>query len=112
MHHKLTLSALFVTIFSLPSEAHAQLSDPQNGVSTPRTSRTSRAFTVAVSTPDYTERLVGGDQVVEFPGDDLPADPLDAYGDMVLRPPRVLRAGLVRPRLNFVPELLKTVENL
>jgi hypothetical protein len=60
----------------------------------------------------YTEQRVGGDQVVTFPGDPLPGDTNSAYGFTVRRPPGVLRANLIRPRVNFVSELLKSVENL
>jgi len=64
-------------------------------------------------TNDYTEQTsVAGDSVVTFSGDDLPADPRGAYGDIIRRPPGTIRVGLIRPRLNFVPELLKSVENL
>lgn len=70
------------------------------------------AATVTVSTRDYTETQTGGDQVVTFPGDELPADGPNPYGDMIRRPPGVMRHGLVKPRLNFVSELVKSVENL
>lgn len=64
-------------------------------------------------TADYTEqRTVGGDQVVSFPGDELPGDVNSAYGFTIRRPPGVLRANLIRPRVNFVSEMLKSVENL
>ena len=63
-------------------------------------------------TADYTETTVAGDQVVQFTGDELAAPGGGPYGDVIRRPPGVLRALLIRPRLNFVPELLKTVENL
>ncbi len=66
-----------------------------------------------VKTADYTEqRSVGGDQVVTFPGDELPGDVNSAYGFTIRRPPGVLRANLIRPRVNFVSEMLKSVENL
>ncbi len=70
------------------------------------------AATVTVSTRDYTETRTGGDQVVTFPGDELPADGPNPYGDTIRRPPGVMRQGLVKPRLNFVSELVKSVENL
>jgi hypothetical protein len=64
-------------------------------------------------TKEYTEqRTVGGDQVVSFPGDELPGDVNSAYGFTIRRPPGVLRANLIRPRVNFVSEVLKSVENL
>lgn len=65
-----------------------------------------------ITTSDYTEQRVDGNQVVTFPGDPLPGDQNSAYGFTLRRPPGVLRAGLIRPRVNFVPELLKSVENL
>jgi|GEM_PF-2195418 len=71
---------------------------------------TSPATTTA---PDYTEqRTVDGSQVVTFGGDPLKGDDNSAYGFSMRAPPRVLRAGLIRPRVNFVMELVKSVENL
>jgi hypothetical protein len=70
------------------------------------------AATTTTTTPDYTEQRTGSDQVVTFPGDALAGDPNSAYGFTMRAPPRVLRAGLIRPRVNFVAELLKSVENL
>ncbi len=63
-------------------------------------------------TADYTEHNLAGDQVVKFSGDELVGPTNGAYGDVIRRPPGVMRRGLIRPRLNFVPELLKTVEHL
>lgn len=65
-----------------------------------------------VSTADYTEQRLEGNQVVTFPGDTLPGDLDSPYGTTIRPPPGVLRAGLIRPRVNFVSELLKSVENL
>jgi hypothetical protein len=65
-----------------------------------------------VATSDYTEARVDGSQVVTFQGDPLKGDENSAYGFTLMPPPRVLRAGLIRPRVNFVSELLKSVENL
>lgn len=71
------------------------------------------AASTTVKTAEYTEqRTVGGDQVVSFPGDELPGDVNSAYGFLIRRPPGVLRANLIRPRVNFVSEMLKSVENL
>ncbi len=70
------------------------------------------ASTVVVSTSDYTETRVAGDQVVTFPGDELPGTGPSPYGDTIRRPPVVMRHGLITPRLNFVSELLKSVEHL
>jgi hypothetical protein len=63
-------------------------------------------------TPDYVEQKVGGDQFVKFTGDELAAAPGGPYGDIIRPFPGVIRAGLIRPRVNFVSELLKSVENL
>lgn len=64
-------------------------------------------------TNDYVEQSsLGGDSVVTFTGDDLAAPPNGAYGDIIRRPPGVTRVGLIRPRMNFVADLLKSVENL
>jgi hypothetical protein len=63
-------------------------------------------------TSDYVERAVGGDQVVTFTGDELAAAPGGPLGDRILAMPGTVRVGLIRPRLNFVTELLKSVENL
>ena len=68
--------------------------------------------TPTISTPDYTESRLDGSQVVTFGGDPLKGDDNSAYGFSMRAPPRVLRAGLIRPRVNFVMELVKSVENL
>ncbi|MBX3189952.1 MAG: hypothetical protein KF819_23195 [Labilithrix sp.] len=65
-----------------------------------------------ITTSDYVEQQVDGNQVVTFPGDTLPGDTNSTFGYEIRPPPRVLRAGLIRPRVNFVSELLKSVENL
>jgi len=64
------------------------------------------------TTSDYVETNLAGDQVVKFTGDELRGPENSFYGTTIRRPPGALRAGLIRPRLNFVPELLKSVENL
>lgn len=63
-------------------------------------------------TADYTEQITGGDQVVRFTGDELVGPSGAPVGGTIVRSPGVMRVGLLRPRLNFVTELLKTVENL
>ena len=70
------------------------------------------AQTPTHATSDYVERDVGGDAVVTFVGDELAAPPGGAYGDTIRRPPGAVRHGLIRPRMNFVDSLLKSVENL
>jgi hypothetical protein len=65
-----------------------------------------------IKTNDYTEQNVGGDQVVKFTGDELVGPPNGFLGDSIRPLPGAIRVQLIRPRLNFVPELLKSVENL
>ena len=64
------------------------------------------------TTTDYVEQRLDGDQVVKFTGDELVGPAGGAYGDLIRPLPGTIRVGLIRPRLNFVPELLKSVENL
>jgi hypothetical protein len=66
----------------------------------------------SVEPPGYVEQRLEGNQVVVFGGDPLKGDENSPYGIRIGRPPGVLRAGLIRPRMNFVSELLKSVENL
>jgi len=65
-----------------------------------------------VVTKEYSEQQLEGNQVVTFGDDKLLTAEGGPYGDTIRPPPRVLRVGLIRPRANFVPELLKSVENL
>lgn len=64
-------------------------------------------------TADYVEQKeLGGDQIVKFTGDELVGE-LGAPGQsLLIRGGGPVRCPLIRPRLNFVPELLKSVENL
>lgn len=82
------------------------------GAQQPTQRPSARAQPSQIRTNDYTEQSVGGDQVVKFTGDELegPANP--AYGTIIRPMPGAVRVQLIRPRLNFVPELLKSVENL
>ena len=92
------VSAVAMATLALSSTAFAQAP-----TSSPQTA----------TAPDYTEgRTVDGSQVVTFGGDPLRGDDNSAYGFSMRAPPRVLRAGLIRPRVNFVMELVKSVENL
>lgn len=72
-----------------PSLAHAQ--EPQAG---------------------YQETAKGGDAQLVFKDDVMTAGGLDGSMSVVKVPTRALRSGLLRPRVNFVAELTKTVENL
>lgn len=90
------LSALaFATVTSLGADAGAQ-----------------KPAAPAPPTTAYTELNVGGNQVVTFTGDELDGPSGRPGGALFVRPPGVARVGLIRPRMNFVSELLKSVENL
>ncbi len=66
----------------------------------------------AVQTSDYLDHNVAGDRIITFSTDGLDAGGTSMYGFTLRRPPGVIRLGLIRPRVNFVAELLKSVENL
>ncbi len=67
--------------------------------------------TATTRTAEYTEHTVAGDQVVKF-GDDMLVGPLEDASIATIRGrPGVIRCPLIRPRMNFVSELLKSVEN-
>lgn len=68
---------------------------------------------VRVETSTYVAHDVAGDQVVTFTGDELAGSSEGPFCDVfVRRLPGAVRAGLIRPRMNFVAELLESVENL
>ena len=100
---KISFTAIATVAIALLSAVPALAQDKTAVKSAPNTTRT---------TSDYSESELAGNQVVKFTGDELPADGPDIYGGLVKAPPGPIRAGLLRPRLNFVPELLKSVENL
>jgi hypothetical protein len=66
----------------------------------------------SVPAQTYSEQRTEGGAVVTFEKDDLRGGGPSALGDSIRRPPGAIRVGLIRPRYNFVPELLKSVENL
>lgn len=101
------VSAVGMAALALSLPALGQVPSPAASVANPVA-----ASPAAVTTADYTEQRTGGDQVVTFTGDPLQGDQNSAYGFTIRRPPGVLRAGLIRPRVNFVSELRKSVENL
>lgn len=89
-----------LAVFTLAGTAAAQAPKPA-----PATTTTTR-------TADYTEQKeLGGDQVVKFTGDELGGAVGDASGLIKVRTGPI-RVPLIRPRLNFVSEMLKSVENL
>lgn len=71
-----------------------------------------KADTSATPAQTYSEQRTEGGAVVTFEKDDLRGGGPSALGDSIRRPPGAIRVGLIRPRFNFVPELLKSVENL
>jgi len=95
-------AVVFATLLSLCTDARAEPPGP------PARTQTSRT----VTTTDYVDKDLQGDQVVTFTGDELAGMSGGPYGNILRRPPGVTRAGLIRPRMNFVSELLKSVENL
>jgi hypothetical protein len=101
MPMKLAISmALAAAVALTASSAHAEEAAAKKSTQTHKTN-------------DYVEQsTIGGDSVVSFTGDELAAPPGGAYGDIMRRPPGIMRVGLIRPRMNFVMEMLKSVENL
>ncbi|MDB5220849.1 MAG: hypothetical protein JWO86_8776 [Myxococcaceae bacterium] len=111
-----SVAALAVFALSTSAFAQAPTSAPKPAApaaAAPAAKATTTSTTNAVNTTsDYREQSVDGSQVVEFTGDPLKGDENSAYGFTMRSPPRVLRALLIRPRVNFVSELVKSVENL
>ena len=101
-------AAAAVLVLSASAFAQAPTSSPKPSATAKATASTTHVDTTA----GYTEQSVDGSQVVEFIGDPLKGDENSAYGFTMRSPPRVLRALLIRPRVNFVSELVKSVENL
>jgi hypothetical protein len=94
---------LALALVFVPSTALAQAPPSPRGTS---------ATAQNSSGPGYTEVRLDGNQVVTFPDDLGSGGGPNPWGDVIRRPPGVLRVGLLRPRLNFVSEMLKSVENL
>jgi hypothetical protein len=103
-------AALAMLALSASAFAQAPTSSPKPAVAA--AAKATAATTHVDATAGYTEQSVDGSQVVEFIGDPLKGDENSAYGFTMRSPPRVLRALLIRPRVNFVSELVKSVENL
>lgn len=104
------VSVAVVGTLALSTAAFAQGSAPPVPSTKPAAAAAARATTTTTS--EYVEQQTDGSQVVTFGGDPLEGDPNSVYGFTIRRPPPILRAGLIRPRVNFVSELLKSVENL
>lgn len=99
---KLLVIAAAVSAAIVPVEALAQTAN-----------QASQANEANHAGAPYAERRIGDDAEVIFHDEDtLVGDAPAWYGSGLRGVPRVLRAGLIRPRTNFVPELLKSVENL
>jgi hypothetical protein len=61
---------------------------------------------------DVVERTITGDgQSMRFQDDDLLGRDLSSMGDLVVIRPGPARVTLIRPRVSFVGELTKSVEN-
>ena len=68
--------------------------------------------TTETTKPGYTERITSEGQDIRFGDDPLGALSNDPIGAQLtgFHPPR--RYDLMRPRTTFVPQMLKTVENM
>ncbi len=66
----------------------------------------------AQASTDYVDQTDGSGQRVVFKDDPLGADGNASTGATIVVRPRAARVGLLRPRVHFIPEMLKSVENL
>jgi hypothetical protein len=105
-------SAALVLSTTAFGQAPASAPKPAATAAAPAAAAPAAAAASTTTTADYSEQRLDGSQVVTFRGDPLEGDAKSFYGFEVRRPPGVLRKGLIRPRVNFVSELLKSVENL
>jgi len=92
-------AALLLTVVSSTASAQAPAAKPA-------------AASTTTTTGDYSENRTDGSAVVVFKEDAVGAGGASAFGGTILRPPGATRVGLLRPRFNFVSEMLKSVENL
>ncbi len=83
----------FVLVCACPALALAQ------GTATPKKS-------------GFSEQKTEGGQNVVFDDDAALGTAYDPFADIVKGPPHGARMNLLRPRYNFVVEMLKSVENL
>jgi hypothetical protein len=60
----------------------------------------------------YHEQKIGSDTVVDFPDDPLDGKGLGTLGLDVRIGPKAIRLNLMRPRLNFLTEMYKSVEHM
>ena len=116
------VSAAALAMLALSASAFAQAPTSSSKPSAAAAKATATAPTTHVDTtavklrPLSDAEIAGHDSMTtitdEFIGDPLEGDENSAYGFTMRSPPRVLRALLIRPRVNFVSELVKSVENL
>ena len=99
--------AFAVALLALPGSASAQGPRPAPGATS-----TSSATAATTTTSEYSEKRQEGSAVVVFKEDTVGAGGAGAFGGTILTPPGATRVGLLRPRFNFVSEMLKSVENL
>lgn len=66
----------------------------------------------ADNTPTYVERNDTGNQNVIFTDDPMTAPGMEPLGDPIRVRPSAVRMMLLRPRTQFVTQMLKSVENL
>ena len=60
----------------------------------------------------FSEQTTDGGRNVVFDDDRALGTAYDPFADIVRARPPAARVNLLRPRYNFVPEMLKSVENL
>jgi len=68
--------------------------------------------TAAASAEVKSRRHVDGESIYAFEDDDLLASGLGPMGSKIVVRPRAARQQLLRPRTHFVPEMLKSVEQI
>lgn len=72
----------------------------------------SAVFAPTAHAQTYAEARTDAGIAVVFEEDVTTRSTLDARGSLLRAPSAAFRTGLVRPRLNFVSEMLKSVEAL
>lgn len=66
----------------------------------------------ALADDTYVEHNLGKDQSVTFKDDPMTAPGFDPHGPVIRVRPSAIRMLLLRPRTQFVTEMLKSVESL
>jgi hypothetical protein len=70
------------------------------------------ALTSAASAQVRSERHIAGESIYDFEDDDLLAAGLGPMGSTIVIRPGAARQQLLRPRTQFVQEMLKSVEHI